>query len=163
MKIEENKLWGILRISMGVIFLWAFFDKTFGLGFATARENAWIGGVSPTAGFLANATRGPFAGFFQSLAGVALVDWLVMLGFLLIGTALILGIGVKIAGYSGAAMMLLFFLAGFIPPKNNPFLDEHIIYAIVLVLIANAKSGHCLGFGRRWCKTKLVKKNPVLR
>ncbi len=29
-------VWGIFRLGMGWIFLWAFFDKLFGLGYATA-------------------------------------------------------------------------------------------------------------------------------
>ena len=47
----------MLRFAMGFIFLWAFFDKVFGLGFATTADKAWIRGGSPTTGFLANADR----------------------------------------------------------------------------------------------------------
>ncbi|MBA9050098.1 hypothetical protein BJ996_006829 [Streptomyces phaeogriseichromatogenes] len=36
------------RILTGFVFLWAFLDKTFGLGYATASGNAWIDGMSPT-------------------------------------------------------------------------------------------------------------------
>jgi len=39
---ESGKILGILRISFGLIFLWAFFDKLFGLGFATASDKSWI-------------------------------------------------------------------------------------------------------------------------
>ena len=61
---------------MGFIFLWAFLDKTFGLGVATPADKAWIAGGSPTTGFLSNAVQGPFATFFNSLAGVPVVyDW----------------------------------------------------------------------------------------
>ena len=63
-----------LRILMGFIFLWAFLDKTFGLGVATPADKAWIAGGSPTTGFLSNAVQGPFATFFNSLAGVP-ADW----------------------------------------------------------------------------------------
>jgi hypothetical protein len=31
-----------IRIAPGWVFLWAFLDKTFGLGFATTSEKAWI-------------------------------------------------------------------------------------------------------------------------
>ena len=64
-----------LRLLMGFIFLWAFLDKTFGLGFATTADKAWILGGSPTSGFLTHAVVGPFATFFNSLAGVVLVDF----------------------------------------------------------------------------------------
>lgn len=33
---------GVLRITIGFYFLWAFLDKTFGLGFATPAERSWI-------------------------------------------------------------------------------------------------------------------------
>jgi thiosulfate dehydrogenase [quinone] large subunit len=31
-------LWGVLRLAMGWIFLWAFLDKLLALGFATGRD-----------------------------------------------------------------------------------------------------------------------------
>jgi thiosulfate dehydrogenase [quinone] large subunit len=37
-----------VRLSMGWVFLWAFFDKTFGLGHETASKDAWTNGGSPT-------------------------------------------------------------------------------------------------------------------
>ena len=84
-----------------------------------------------------------------------------MLGLLLIGLALILGIGVKIAGYSGALMMLLIWLA-LLLPKHNPILDEHIIYLVVLLGLTIVKSGQWFGLGKQWANTKIVKKYPIL-
>ena len=92
---------------MGWIFLWAFVDKLLGLGFATAPEKSWLAGGSPTTGFLKFAAKGPFVEIFHAMAGNPIVDWLFMLGLLLIGLALLLGIGVRIAGYSGALYALL--------------------------------------------------------
>jgi len=39
-----------MRILLGIIFLWAFVDKLFGLGFATSSAKSWLGGASPTSG-----------------------------------------------------------------------------------------------------------------
>ncbi len=58
-----------VRLSMGWVFLWAFFDKTFGLGHETAAKEAWINGGSPTKGFLAFAAAGPFKGIYNGVAG----------------------------------------------------------------------------------------------
>ena len=163
--MEQNKIeyiWGLLRLAMGWIFFWSFIDKLFGLGFASTPEKAWNAGGSPTFGFLNFATKGPIAEFYQGLAGNPVVDWLYMSGLLLIGLSLMFGVGVRVAGYSGALIMILIFSAGFLPPKNNPFLDHHIIYTILLVGFALTKSGNCLGFGKRWSETKLVKKYPFL-
>ena len=41
-----------LRIATGFIFLWAFLDKLFGLGYSTASAKSWIHGGSPTKGYL---------------------------------------------------------------------------------------------------------------
>ena len=162
--IAEEKpkyILGLLRISMGLILLWAFFDKLFGLGFATMRNKSWLAGNSPTSGFLLNATRGPFAELFKSLAGSGWVDWIFMLGLFLIGLSLLFGIFMKLAGYSGTVMFLLMWLA-LLPPENNPIFDEHIIYSFVLILLSSFKAGKYLGCGNIWVKTKLVIKYPFL-
>lgn len=146
---------------MGWLFLWAFLDKLFGLGFATTPDKAWVAGGSPASGFLQFTTQGPLATFYQSLAGSAVVDWLFMLGLLLIGLALLSGIGVRIAGYSGALLMLLLW-AAVLPPEHNPVLDEHIIYSIVLLGLAAVRSGHTLGLGKWWSSIRLVRRYPLL-
>jgi thiosulfate dehydrogenase [quinone] large subunit len=123
-----------LRLAMGFIFLWAFIDKTFGLGFATPANKAWINGGSPTTGFLSSAVKGPLADFFHSLAGVAIVDWMFMAGLLFVGLTLIFNKYVKWGAIAGSIMLLLMYLA-LLWPENNPIIDDHIIYALVLILI----------------------------
>lgn len=140
---------GLLRIFLGIIFLWAFFDKLIGLGFATPYDKGWLEGNSPTYGFLMNSTKGPFALFFQNIAGNIFVDGLFMMGLLLIGISLILGIFMNIAGVTGSLMMFLMWLA-VLPPKNNPFLDEHIIYILLLILLIIENAGNYFGFGKYW-------------
>lgn len=148
---------------MGWLFLWPFLDKVFGLGFSTEAGKAWVDGVSPTFGYLNFATHGPLASVFQAMAGNPLVDWLFMLGLLLIGLSLMLGIGVRVAGYSGTIMVTLMFLAASLPPEHNPVIDEHIVYALVLVLFTRMPVGEYLGFGKWWSTLPLVKRYPSLR
>ncbi|MDP1694730.1 MAG: hypothetical protein Q8L34_04280, partial [Candidatus Woesearchaeota archaeon] len=62
---KEQELLGLLRIVLGGILLWPFFDKLFGLGFSTTPDKAWLLGNSPTLGFLTKSTTGPFASFYQ--------------------------------------------------------------------------------------------------
>ncbi len=152
---------GVIRIGMGWIMLWAFLDKLFGLGFSTARNKSWLLGGSPTFGFLKSATKGPFASFYQSIAGTAIVDWLFMIGLLMIGICLILGIGIRIAGYSGIVMFLLMWSA-VLPPANNPFLDDHIIYSLVLFFLIKYKAGRHLGFGKQWEAMQIVRRFKIL-
>ncbi|MEU8252599.1 hypothetical protein, partial [Nonomuraea sp. NPDC048916] len=123
-----------------------FLDKTFGWGFATPANRAWIEGGSPTTGFLKGTGENALGGFFSSLAGQAWVDWLFMLGLLGIGTALILGVGLRIAAVTGSLLMVMMWAAA-LPLTTNPFMDDHIIYAIVMVGLALAGAGTTLGLG----------------
>lgn len=133
--ISGTLLLKVLRVLMGFTFLWAFLDKTFGLGFATKPEAAWLYGGSPTTGFLTYAVKGPFAQFFTSLASVTVIDWIFMLGLLGIGLSLILNRYVKWGALCGIVMLVLMYLA-LLWPENNPLIDEHIIYAVMLGYIA---------------------------
>lgn len=159
---KQKYFWAILRFCLGWTMFWAFIDKTWGLGFATEPAKSWMSGASPTFGFLKFGTHGPLVEFFQSLAGNLIVDWLFMTGVLLIGVTLIAGIGVRIAGYSGALMMMLMYLS-MLWPENNPFMDEHIIYAVIFIALANVNPGDTWGLGRWWSKTSLVKKFPIFK
>ncbi len=150
----------LLRVSIGFIFLWAFFDKLLGLGFATASAKSWLAGNSPTLGYLKNATHGPFAEFFQSLAGNPIVDFLFMLGLLGVGVAFVLGIAMRFAALSGAAMLILMYLSAF-PPANNPIIDDHIIYALVLLLLGNSESKTSIS--KWWNKTSIAQTFPFLQ
>ena len=123
---------------MALIFLWAFADKTFGLGFATPSASSWLNGGSPTYGYLTNAVTGPFASFFTSLAGVAWVDWVFMAGLLGVGLTLLLNRYVLWGSIAGSLMLALMYLATF-QPVNNPLIDDHLVYILVLGLIASRR------------------------
>ncbi|MEW9534680.1 hypothetical protein [Microbispora sp. NPDC049125] len=157
-----DHIWAVARISIGWIFLWAFLDKTFGWGFATPAAKSWLNGGSPTTGFLKGTGENALGGFFSGLAGQGWVDWLFMLGLLGIGTALILGVGLRIAAATGGLLLVLMW-ASELPLATNPFLDEHLIYAVVLIGLALASAGDTLGFGRVWAATPVVRKYPVLK
>ena len=152
----------IARISLGWVFLWAFLDKTFGLGFATERADAWINGGSPTFGYLNFATEGKvFHDFFAGLAG-PVTDWVFMLGLLGIGLSFILGIGMRIGAISGAVMLVMMWAAA-LRLDNNPFMDDHIIYALVMVALAIYGAGRTWGLGRVWENLAVVKRFPILK
>ncbi|MEK6811141.1 MAG: hypothetical protein AABX96_01380, partial [Nanoarchaeota archaeon] len=168
----KRYFWAILRILMGLIFLWAFFDKLLGLGFATCLnketsvvaymcEKAWINGGSPTFGFLTYGVHGPFADFYHSIASSVLVSWLFMLGLLFVGFTLTFGVMIRLGGLAGSLMMLLMYL-GLITPTNHPFIDEHIVYAFVMLGFVFVHTCKHLGFGRWWTNLKFVKNRWLL-
>lgn len=162
--LAARRVLAVTRLAVGFVFLWAFLDKTFGLGYATPSENAWINGGTPSQGFLENAATGPFKDFFVSIAG-PFSDWLFMLGLLGIGAAVMLGIGLRIAAVSGSVLMALMWLAEWplASGSNNPLVDYHVIYALVLVLAALTFAGDTWGLGRWWAAQPYVRQARWLR
>jgi thiosulfate dehydrogenase [quinone] large subunit len=152
----------VLRLATGFIFLWAFLDKTFGLGFSTPTERAWIHGGTPAQGFLNSpAITGPFKDFFVGIAS-PLVDVLFMLGMLGVGVAVMLGIGVRISAVAGSLIMVFMYLAEWVftplTESTNPLVDYHIIYALALIVVAMFAGGDTWGFGRIWKSLPIVQK-----
>jgi thiosulfate dehydrogenase [quinone] large subunit len=158
----------VFRVVLGLEFLWAFADKTFGLGYATPSARAWIHGGSPTKGFLSNVAVGPLEGTFHAWAGAAWADWLFMVGLLGIGVALVLGIGLRIAAVSGSVLLVgmwaaewplaRFTSAGEPSMSTNPLVDYHLVYALALIVVALAYAGHRWGLGRWWAGRSLVQR-----
>jgi len=166
------KALAVLRISTGFVFLWAFFDKTFGWGFATPSARAWINGGSPTKGFLSGVDVGPFQGFFHTIAGDPWADWLFMLGLLGIGVALFLGIGMRLAAAAATLMMAFMWIAEYPLARHNsageptmstnPITDYHFIYAVGAIALALTYAGHTWGLGRWWASLPFVQKHRWL-
>jgi thiosulfate dehydrogenase [quinone] large subunit len=162
----------VLRITTGFVFLWAFLDKTFGLGYSTPSNKAWIHGGNPTKGFLSSVDLGPFQSAYHSMAGTWWANWLFMLGMLGIGIALIAGIGLRVAAVAAVAMMGLMWFAEFpfaqhtsagtASGSTNPLTDYHFIYAVVAVALALTYAGHTWGLGRWWAKLSFVQRNRWL-
>lgn len=178
-----RKALAALRIAFGLTFLWAFLDKTFALGFHTGaivsaagektgvdymgQGAAWLNGGSPTKGFLSGvSTSNPLHGFYTSIAGDGWTNWLFMLGLLGIGVALTFGFAIRIAGASGMLMYALMYLAA-LPwisaDANHPFVDDHIIGLVTMLVLALTLSGDTWGLGRVWAKTSLVRRYAFLR
>ncbi|MFJ9661252.1 hypothetical protein ACIRPR_25210 [Streptomyces griseoflavus] len=165
--------WASARVLMGFVFLWAFLDKTFGFGYATASGKGWVDGGSPTEGFLGHVAVGPMESTFHSWAGAAWADWLFMLGLLGIGLALLTGVALRLAALAGTVMMALMWVAEWPPAQHlsdgsasmstNPFVDYHVMYAVVLVALAAVSAGDALGFGRLWARLPLVRDHGWLR
>lgn len=151
-----------LRVALGFVFLWAFLDKTFGLGYATPDDKSWISGGSPTKGFLSHVDVGPLQSAFNNIAGAWWADWLFMLGLFTIGVALILGVGLRLAAAAGALMMVLMWAAewpmaqfsasGTATSSTNPFVDYHLIYALSMIVLAVIGAGHYFGLGKWWSR-----------
>jgi thiosulfate dehydrogenase (quinone) large subunit len=160
------KALAVLRLGIGFVFLWAFLDKTFGLHYATPNAKAWINGGSPTKGFLGSVEVGPFKSIAHSLAGTAVANWLFMLGLLGIGVALIAGVAVRFAAACGVLLVGAMWLAvwplaqfdstGAPTGSNNPLVDDHVLEALILIVLALTYAGTTWGFGRIWARLPFV-------
>ena len=144
---------GVLRIVIGWLFLWAFIDKLFGLGFATASGQGMVDGGTPAQGFMSHAS-GPFSGFFSSISG-PWADYVFMFGLLAIGVALISGCGLKLAAVAGATLLGLMYLAQFpvgaeSGTYNNPLVDDHWVEALAVIVFWFTRAGDTLGLGGWW-------------
>ncbi|HET9516735.1 MAG TPA: DoxX family membrane protein [Actinoplanes sp.] len=150
-----------LRLALGWVFLWAFLDKLFGLGLATPSAKSWLNGGSPTKGFLSS-VEGPFEGFYHAIAGDTWTNVLFMAALAGVGLALVLGIGLRVAAISGGVLLVMMWTAA-LPLENNPFIDDHLVYAGVLALFPLTAAGHTLGLGGWWAKLPIVQRLPWLQ
>ena len=136
----------LMRFIMGWIFVYSGFDKLI-TGFSAG-------------GYLANATKGPLTGLFQSLgenqAALNVIDPLVVWGEIAIGLALVLGVLTRWAAFWGAVMMFLFYISAF-PPEHNPFMEYHLVYILVLGMLGALGAGRILGLDA------VIERLPIVR
>ena len=164
--VPARRVLAVLRLSVGFIFLWAFLDKTFGLGYSTPSARAWIHGGAPSQGFLKSpAVVGPLKPFFASIASPT-TDVLFMLGMLAIGVAVMLGIGLRISAVAGSIILLFMYLAewafGANAESTNPLVDYHIVFALSLIVIAVLSAGDGWGLGIAWKRLQVVQNHRWL-
>ena len=122
----------ILRLVMGILFFVAGWSKLM-------IDDGWS-----AAGYLQQAT-GPFASWFQSLAGNVVVNQLNIWGLLLIGLSLFFGLFIRPAAFFGVLIMLLYYFSDFVGNTAYGLIDKHIVYAAVLFLFFVGGFGHIFG------------------
>jgi len=143
----------LLRIAMGWLFFYA--------GFTKILDPQWS-----AKGYLIGAKT--FPAFYQWLTQpeiLPIINFANKWGLLLVGIALILGLGVRIASGAGMLLMILYYLPVLTFPtigKNSYIVDEHIIYALVLWVLAWAHASNVWSL-YQWCaKLPLCTRWPML-
>jgi len=179
------KFLSITRISIGFVFLWAFLDKMFALGFATGRDpetgavdyfgdSAWFNGNNVTEGYLKSAAGefggepvGAYGELFTGWGDFAIgsfrpLDWIFMIALLGVGLALMLGIGTRVGAVSATGLLLFMYIAHF-DNTNNPILDDHIVYSLAAIGIVWVElQRQDIGLGKWWRSLDVVQKNRWL-
>lgn len=147
------KALALLRIALGWLFFYA--------GITKVLNPAWS-----SKGYLLGAKT--FSGFYAWLASdgiLPVVDFLNEWGLTLIGASLILGIGVRLSGLLGAAMMLLYWFPVLEFPKvdHGYLVDDHVVYALALLYFSASRAGRAYGL-EEWCtRLPICAKFPRLR
>lgn len=129
----------ILRLSLGWVMFYA--------GITKVVDPDWS-----AAGYLEDPAM--LSAFFEWLASPTMLPWVNQLnqwGLTFIGAALILGVLVRWASGAGILVMILYWL----PILNFPYagghsfiIDDHIIYALVFVLLIVTNAGTFVGLDR---------------
>jgi len=155
MTLFEKRSLFILRVAMGWVMFYA--------GITKVLNPEWS-----AAGYLNNAKT--FPALFQWFASPALLpitnfvnEW----GLTLLGVSLILGLGVRLSSILGAVLMLLYYFPvlefPYIPGAHAFIIDDHIIYALVLLYFAAVRAGRVWGL-ENWCSNlPICQKFPRLR
>jgi thiosulfate dehydrogenase (quinone) large subunit len=144
----------LLRISVGWMMFYA--------GITKVINPSWS-----AEGYLKGAKT--FPGLFQWFLQpniLPLINFVNEWGLTLLGVALILGVFVRISSILGAVLMLLYYLPILdfpYPNLHSYIVDEHIIYAFVLLLFASLRAGRVWGL-ENWCSNlPICSKYPKLR
>jgi thiosulfate dehydrogenase [quinone] large subunit len=153
-----NELSGFQRISLVVLRMligWHFlYEGVYklmlpGWGRDGQPLTAWS-----AAGYLKNATSGPLAGFFQSLAGSGgWIDVAVPIGLALVGLSLLLGLFTQLGCLGAAAFLTLFYLSA-IPTTGLPqagaegtylLVNKNLIELAAVITIWSFRTGRIAG------------------
>lgn len=148
MNFWQKKTIFLLRVAIGWLFLYS--------GFTKVMDPSWSAAV-----YLKDAqTLKPLFDFFASPENIGWVSSLNAWGQLLIGLALVTGVGVKIAAASGMLLMVLYYLPILNFPmvgKRSFLVDDHVIFFLVLLLLKKFDAGSYWGLKDQ--AKKLLPKN----
>lgn len=143
-----------MRVSLGWLFFYA--------GITKVLDPAWS-----AAGYLNSAKT--FAGFYHLLTTPSVLPIINLVnewGLMLLGISLVLGVFVRVSSILGAVLMLLYYFPVLTFPYILPhsyIVDEHIVYAFSLLVLASARAGRVFGL-ENWCANlPLCSRFPALR
>ncbi len=150
----QQRVLFVLRIALGWLMLYA--------GVTKILDPAWS-----AAGYLGTAKMFPeFFRWFLRPDILPITNFVNEWGLTLLGVSLILGIGVRLSSYLGFALMLLYYFPILDFPYPNPhsyLVDEHIIYALVLLYLGASRAGRFGGL-ENWCANlPICRTYPKLR
>ncbi len=144
----------LLRVVVGVVFLWAGLEKAIGVGlgtwsaagfleFGTCGSLGWPFVSEVADGQCFNPTQAFWVGLAGNEAVMTVIDWLVPLGQIGIGVSLILGLLTRFGAAMATLMMLFFFVAAW--DFQYGVANQHLTYALISAAIAGLGAGKYYG------------------
>jgi thiosulfate dehydrogenase [quinone] large subunit len=159
----------VLRVIVGWVFLFAGSEKLLGLGgsgepfsaigflkFGTA--GTWPGAAEDA---IVNPTQAFWVSLTTNAAAMGVIDFIVPVGQVLIGAALILGLATRFAGLMGALMMGMFFIAAW--DFGHGIVNQHFVYGTLALFLAYARAGEIYGLDAWIERLPVVTRAPALR
>jgi len=147
----------VLRVGVGIIFLWAGLEKVIGgggewsaarfLGFGTGGSLGWPFVTGEIAeGTIFNPTHAFWAGLADNDTAMTVINLLVPFGQIGIGVSLILGLLTRFGAAMGTLMMLFFFVAAW--DFEFGIVNQHLTSALVTFFLGYIGSGNFYGLDR---------------
>lgn len=150
----------LIRIMIGLMLVFAFFDKLIGLDSPTPQGMGMLDGYSPTKDYLLY-NDGWFSWFFNWMGQFYVVtDILVMIGLLGTGICFVLGIGKKPSVLAFSLMTIMFWMSC-LPTSDMPILDYHLIYLVAMIAVYYGDGFERWGLEERWKGTWLATNYPI--
>ncbi|HEX5826104.1 MAG TPA: DoxX family membrane protein [Candidatus Limnocylindrales bacterium] len=151
-KIHQRGM-ALLRITVGIIFLWAGLEKLLApeaftaagfLQFATGGTLGWPFVAGEVAeGTIFNPTHDLWVSLAANESAMTLINVLVPFGQVGIGVSLILGLFTRFGAAMGALMMLFFFFAAW--DFAYGVVNQHLTYALICASIYGLGAGRFYG------------------
>ncbi|OGE75441.1 MAG: hypothetical protein A3K05_00265 [Candidatus Doudnabacteria bacterium RIFCSPHIGHO2_01_48_18] len=153
--MNQKMLLFLMRVALGWLMFYA--------GITKVLNPDWT-----AAGYLRGAkTFSGIYNFFASPEILPAIDFINEWGLALLGVSLILGIGVRITSWCGAALMALYYLPILRFPyvgEHSYLVDEHIIYILVLLYFSKAGAGRAWWGMEDWfASLPFIRKNRKLK
>jgi thiosulfate dehydrogenase [quinone] large subunit len=167
--LSRSRAYGILvlRVTVGIVFLWAGLSKVFGaepfsaagfLQFGTSGTSGWPfvameEGANPTAAF--------WASLAANQGAMSVINFLVPFGQIAIGLALIAGVATRFAGAMGFLMMAFISIASW--DFAHGVFNQTVVLAITALVLGMMKAGEVYGIDAIVDEQPIVKRAPALR
>ena len=158
----------VLRLLVGWVFLFAGAEKLMQLeghgpfsagGFLKfATAGTWPGAAEDA---IVNPTQALWVSLAANPTALTVIDFVVPVGQVLIGAALILGLATRFAGLMGALMMGFFFVAAW--DFGHGIVNQHFVYATLALFLAYARAGEIYGLDAYIERLPMVQRAPALR